>query len=464
MALSICCRHWYRALRIVQFALYAGSVVVGAGCATTHYPINAPLDNPSTQAYALADADNTDSLFIQLSFSGGGTRAAALAYGVLAELRAQSIYWDQRQRRLLDEIDLITATSGGSILAAYYALNREQTFSTFEKEFLFANLQDELTNRILFSPINWLRLTSPRFGRSDIFAELLDERLFKGATFGFWSTQRRPRVLIAASNISTGERFEFTPVNFKTLCSDISTFPVARAVAASSALPVVLSPITIWDYRDACPISSLTAVPASGERSILPSPAIKSDPAIIRYVHLLDGGLADNLGARGTPDFVERTGGIIETTRRSGYRGVRKAVFIMVNAETASLPVQDRSPDVPGVIRAVTALVDIPINHYSSETLARIRTTVGAWEQEVKNATAAQRADIFVPDAKFYLIEISLAGAPDPNDRKHFMNVPTTLKLDSGDVQKLIDYGKKALRESPEFTILMQDISGQEGR
>jgi NTE family protein len=157
--------------------MYAGAAAVGAGCATTHYAINAPLDKPSTQAYALADADNSDSLFIQLSFSGGGTRAAALAYGVLEELRAQKIYWDRRERRLLDEIDLITAISGGSILAAYYALYGEQTFSTFEKEFLFANLQDELMQRVLFSPINWWRLTSPRFGRSDIFAELLDERL-----------------------------------------------------------------------------------------------------------------------------------------------------------------------------------------------------------------------------------------------------------------------------------------------
>jgi NTE family protein len=444
--------------------MYAGAAVVGAGCAATHYPINAPLDKPSTQAYALADANNTDSLFIQISFSGGGTRAAALAYGVLAELRAQSIYWDRRERRLLDEIDLITATSGGSILAAYYALYGEQTFSTFEGEFLLANLQDELKKRILFSPVNWWRLTSPRFGRSDIFAELLDERLFKGATFAFWATQSRPRVLIAASNISTGERFEFTPVNFEMLCSDIATFPIARAVAASSALPVVLSPITVWDYRDACPISSSTATPAGGEGSNHPSKATKTDPAAIRYVHLLDGGLADNLGARGTPDFVERAGGIIGTTRISGYRGVRKAVFIMVNAETASQPMQDRSPDVPGVVRAITALVDIPINHYSSETLSRMRATVVAWEREVKNATDAERADVFVRDAKFYLIEISLAAAPDPTERERFMNVPTTLTLDQGAVQMLIDYGRKALRESPEFKTLMRDISADGGR
>jgi NTE family protein len=208
----------------------------------------------------------------------------------------------------------------------------------------------------------------------------------------------------------------------------------------------------------------LTASPAGGEDSILPGPVPRTDSAATKYVHLLDGGLADNLGARGTPDFVGRSGGIIETTRRSGYRGVRKAVFVVVNAETASQPVQDRSPDVPGIFRALTALVDIPINHYSSETLSRIRATVSAWEREVKDATDMERADIFVRDAKFYLIEISLAAAPDPNEREHFMNVPTTLKLDPDDVQMLIDYGKKALRESPEFTLLMQDISVEGAR
>jgi NTE family protein len=57
-----------------------------------------------------------------LAFSGGGTRAAAFAYGVLEELAATPVVLGGRPRRLLDEVDLISAVSGGSFTAAYYGL------------------------------------------------------------------------------------------------------------------------------------------------------------------------------------------------------------------------------------------------------------------------------------------------------------------------------------------------------
>ena len=41
-----------------------------------------------------------------LAFSGGGTRAAALSYGVLEELRDTRFAVDASERRLLDEVDL----------------------------------------------------------------------------------------------------------------------------------------------------------------------------------------------------------------------------------------------------------------------------------------------------------------------------------------------------------------------
>jgi predicted acylesterase/phospholipase RssA len=37
-------------------------------------------------------ADNTSSLFVVLTFSGGGSRAAALSYGVLEELAGIDIH------------------------------------------------------------------------------------------------------------------------------------------------------------------------------------------------------------------------------------------------------------------------------------------------------------------------------------------------------------------------------------
>ena len=95
-----------------------------------------------------------------LTFSGGGTRAAALAYGVLEVLRATPIVWEGERRSLLDEVDVISAVSGGSFTAAYYALKRERAFADFESAFLKRDVEADLRRQLL-SPVNWARLASP---------------------------------------------------------------------------------------------------------------------------------------------------------------------------------------------------------------------------------------------------------------------------------------------------------------
>ena len=75
------------------------------------------------------DSANTDGLLIVAAFSGGGTRASTLAFGVLRELAQQQITWKGKQKRLLDELDVIFALSGGTFTAGYYALRRRSDFS-----------------------------------------------------------------------------------------------------------------------------------------------------------------------------------------------------------------------------------------------------------------------------------------------------------------------------------------------
>src|SRR5947209_17418810 len=88
-----------------------------AGCA--HYFVNERLERfePSRgYRYEALErgAKNTDSLLVCLAFSGGGTRAAALAFGVLEKLRDTEIVWEGEKKRLLDEVDCISGVSGGS--------------------------------------------------------------------------------------------------------------------------------------------------------------------------------------------------------------------------------------------------------------------------------------------------------------------------------------------------------------
>jgi NTE family protein len=49
-----------------------------------------------------------------------------------------------------------------------------------------------------------------------------------------------------------GNRFVFSQEQFDLICSDLSQLEVARAVAASSAVPVAFSPIVLKNYAGTC--------------------------------------------------------------------------------------------------------------------------------------------------------------------------------------------------------------------
>ncbi|HEX6692005.1 MAG TPA: patatin-like phospholipase family protein, partial [Burkholderiales bacterium] len=347
-----------------------------SGCGW-HYTVNAPLERVDpAHGYRYGNVragDNTDSLLIVVGFSGGGMRAAALAYGVLERLAAERIRWNGRDARLLDEVDMIAAVSGGAMTAAYYALHGDGLFRDFEERFFKRNLQDRLEDNIIaLSALP--RLLSDRYGRVDMMQELLDEALFDGKTYAEISARRRkPFVTIAATDMSLGARFEFTQDSFDLLCSDLDKLPIARAVAASSALPVVLSPVTLWNYAGRCGFVMPPFPEAQGEMAARQQQRLGEIESYLDrerrpYIHLLDGGLADNMSMRGIIEMVALYGTLSNALRASGLNAVRKLVFIVVNAETESDRSVDASADTPTLSQVARALADIPINRYSFET------------------------------------------------------------------------------------------------
>ena len=55
-------------------------------------------------------------MLVVVTLSGGGKRASAMAYGLLEQLAADRLRHDGLERRLLDEVDVISAVSGGWLL------------------------------------------------------------------------------------------------------------------------------------------------------------------------------------------------------------------------------------------------------------------------------------------------------------------------------------------------------------
>src|SRR6201987_2649909 len=223
------------------------------GCATRQ--VNPPIaryDPASLRQFQQQWHRGEHQDLIILAFSGGGTRAAAFSYGVLETLRSiQIVTKTGRKTRLLDEVDVITGVSGGSFTALAYGLYGEKLFDQYETRFLKRNVQGELTTRVL-NPLNWGALSSTGWGRSELAAQLYDEILFNGATFADLYRAGGPMVAVSATELATGSRILFIPQNFDVMCADLGTIRLSRAAAASSAVPVVLSPITINNYGGSC--------------------------------------------------------------------------------------------------------------------------------------------------------------------------------------------------------------------
>src|SRR5258705_1611679 len=232
-------------------ALLVSGALAG-GCA--HWPATPRLEQAGAPGYRVDDSarpGRSDDVLLFLAMSGGGTRAAALGYGVLEELRRTEVTLNGVKRRLIDEVDVISAVSGGTFPAAYYALRGEKTFDEFEAKVLSRNFESELVRRIL-TPTNWFRLPSGTFGKSDLFAELYDETVFDHATFADLKRASGPLVIINGTDITIGARFSFTQDQFDAICGDLSKVTLGRAIATSTALPPLLTPISFENRGGTC--------------------------------------------------------------------------------------------------------------------------------------------------------------------------------------------------------------------
>ena len=439
-----------------------------AGCDAQH-PANAPIASQDlTKGYRLqrvkADPDNPGDVLVILTLSGGGTRAAALAYGTMEALRDVKLKMGGRSRRLLDEVDVINAVSGGSIVAAYYAVHREGLFRDFESKFLKRDVERQLRAEIF---ANLPRLAGPQFSRGEVLAEYFDRELFNGATYADLARgNMRPYVVINAAALATGARFPFTQGQFDLLCSDLGSLSVGRAVAASAALPPFFGAITLDSYAGSCGPVSLPGIAAKVD---LPAPTrivrveearTYMDRSRRPHVHVVDGGLIDNLGLRVAGDFAVEQGGFFQLVEALGYHNVTHVVFISVNAETDPNYAIDQSADTPNFLQTLNAL-KLPGRAHSYEVAEQLRSSFEGWRDEVRKARplppgAAGAAGGGGPE--FYFIDISLQAIPDENERNGFQKIPTALTLDAATVDRLRAVARQLLLGSTDFKRLVADL------
>jgi NTE family protein len=382
--------------------------------------------------------------------------------------------------RLLDAVSVITGVSGGSFTALSYGLYGDRLFDEYEKRFLKRDVQGEIIART-FNPANWGSLWSGGWGRSELAADLYDEILFGKATYADLQRGDGPTILVSATDISTGARFAFTQATFDILCSDLGSVRLSRAAAASSAVPVVLSPVTMNNYGGTCGWTPPAWVGLFLDTETPPRPAARAirslrslqaygDGKSRPFLHLVDGGVSDNVGMRGVLDTLEIVEALHDMGRPTLLDNAKRIIVFAVNSISAPPTDWDRSERPPGVASILLKSAGVPIDNFSFESTELLNDMAQRWRtmRLIRNSAAmaantdpAVLAATRVPQAEIYAIDVSFSALDDPDELAYLNSQPTSFVLTDEAVDRLRAAAGKIIMDSPEFRRLLRDVGAR---
>jgi NTE family protein len=441
----------------------AVALLLLAGCASR--PSNPPLvQQDHDYGYRLSSwqAERGDPEFgLVVAMSGGGTRAAAFSYGILEELRRTEVRTKTGTERLLDEVSIVTGISGGSFTALAYALYGERLFDEYEYRFLKRNVQGELLGAVL-NPLNWPKMSGGSFTRSDLAADYYDRILFEGATFGDLRQRGGPFTNVAATEVTTGARVTFNQNTFDLLCSDLSAVRLARAAAASSAVPGVFAPVGFDNFAGSCGFDLRANVDRvfGPEAANRPTGRINlrdrefvalQDGKAHRYLHLVDGGLSDNVGLRSVIEGMEASAASERFRSISGFDKLKRVAVISVNSLADADNDWGTHESPPNVVSMLIRATGVPIDRYSYEQIELLRDFV----RTVQSINGPEGLPLAI---EFYAIDINFDAIADPAEKRYFRNLPTSFVLTEEQVDRLREMAGRLLRQSPDYQRLLRDL------
>lgn len=448
-----------------------------ASCATLHnLPSNLPLGpdsaNAAVGAGGIESANYTDDLLIGLAFSGGGTRAAAYAYGVLKELDSAQLPRSTASVPLTERIDFVSGVSGGSVTAAYFGLKKRAALADFRERFLIKDAEagmitDVGPGTIAVGLSGGLNTTQ--------FPRWLDENLFNGATFGSIRADRRPRIWINASDIYNRTPFVFGRTAFSQICSDLGSYKIADAVAASAAVPFVFAPIVLETYGGKCaaPLPDWAARAIASPSQAPPmlrafSLALQSyRNGTVKYIKLLDGGLVDNLGLSGFTIARQSSNTPYGPLTPEQAVKIRRAIFIVVDAGQGPAGDWTNTVEGPGGIDLISAATSTTMDASERASYTAFERTQADWQAQVIRwrcgLPAAERKRLGAGprwncrDVKFFVAHVSF----DELDRATMAalnQVPTRFKLPVESVDLVIRAGQDSLRRNVTYQSFLSSL------
>lgn len=458
-------------MSFVRLLVMTLCILLLGGCASRHW--NAPLQDGAGEGYVFDNhlpQHNSSDIFLVLAFSGGGARSAAFSYGLLEKLRDTPITIHGEQRNLLQEVDVISSVSGGSYTAAYYGLFGDRLFDDFEQRFLRRDIEGELFS-LLYNPGNLISLWSDDYNSGDLSAAWLGKNIFEGKSFADMSLGELPYVIINASDLNTGTTFSFIQQQFDLLCSDISSYPVAHAVMASSGVPVLFGSVTLRNHADSCTdqvrqrfswVSQSLQTDNILDRRYQVARALERyfDAERLPLIRLVDGGVTDNLGIRGSiVSPVAHYGNVLEMRGAfdtDDLKRIQQVLVIVANAQAYTDPDWSREGEDPGIVDTLDASFSAAIGILNTETISLAKNAFDGWGDHLNSRRGADE-----PKVQVHFVTLTFSQIADAKERDYFNALPTTLALTDEEVDAIRALAGRLLEDSDAFRDFLGSLNAQ---
>jgi NTE family protein len=252
---------------------------------------------------------------------------------------------------------------------------------------------------------------------------------------------------------------------------------LSRAAAASSAVPVVLTPVTFNNYGGTCGYELPPWIKPFVDAVDPPRPAARatrhvkeeaefSDGVNRPYIHVVDGGVSDNLGMRSVLDTLEIMEALHLVGQPTPLDHVRRIIVFVVNSISSPKTQWDKSESPPGTLEILLKAAGVPIDRYSYETTELLRDKQARWHAMkllrespafAANKDPAVAAALRTPDATIYAIDVSFAALNDKAELDYLNELPTSFTLPAEAVDRLRAAAGKAIMASPDFQRLLKD-------
>ena len=407
------------------------------------------------------DISQDDKTLVFLSLSGGGTRAAAMSWKALEEFKKiPYTYTDKNGNKvestLADEIDYISGISGGSFAAAAWCFYKDD-MELFRKRFIERNIQSTLVKKLFIPPSNGIKLISPYYDRINIASELYDNEVFDKKTFN--DLPAHPVLWINATHLALGARFTYDKTYFDYLHSDLSKYPVGYACAASSAFPILLSPITLKNYGDSSNLTKDIKYKTAKMNSVnsvemdfyCRSREFYNDKTN-KFMHLADGGLVDNQGLQAIIDQFN-TNGIINKRLNDRDNPLQRLIIINVNAGVSAIDNSCRKESAPHVNSVIEYTMVTSMNILSAKRWMKIKTKcVEVYKSKIDIGDKTKSLSLLEEP---YTIEINFRNLNE-EDRKNCNKLPTSFKLDAEQLGLIDRVVPVLIEEDPEIKRLKE--------